>query len=69
MPDPDPRQIAAEMRRPILLGFLIAAALVALGALALGADLPIAIAAGIGVGLFVGGGIGLLWAARSAESD
>ena len=69
MPAPDPKSIAAEMRRPILLGFLIAAVLVALGALALGADPPIAIAAGIGVGLFVGGGIGLLWAARAADPD
>jgi hypothetical protein len=69
MPDPDPRQIATEMRRPILLGFLIAALLVLLGALALGADPPIAIAAGIGVGIFVGGGIGLLWAARAADPD
>ena len=66
MPDPDPRQIATEMRRPILLGFLIAALLVLPDALASGADPPIAIAAGIGVGIFVGGGIGLLWAARSA---
>ena len=65
----DPRLITAEMRRPILLGFLVATVLVLLGALALGADPPIAIAAGIGVGLFVGGGIGLLWAARAADPD
>ena len=65
----DPKQVAAEMRRPILLGFLIATVLVLLGALALGADLPIAVAAGVGVGLFVGGGIGLLWAARAADPD
>ena len=65
----DPKQIASEMRRPILLGFLITAVLVLLGALALGADPAIAIAAGIGVGLFVGGGIGLLWAARAVDPD
>ena len=65
----DPKQIASEMRRPILLGFLITAVLVLLGALALGADPAIAIAAGIGVGLFVGGGIGVLRAARGVDPD
>ena len=69
MPPSDPKQIATEMRRPILLGFLIAAVLVTLGALAVGADPPIALAIGIAVGLFAGGGIGLLWAARAVDPD
>ena len=65
----EPTSPAAAMRRPIVLGVLIAFVLVTLGVLALGGDLSIAIAAGVGVGLFVGGGIGLLWAARAASPD
>ena len=65
----EPAQRTAAMRRPIVLGVLIAFTLTLLGVLALGGDLAIAIAAGIGVGLFVGGGIGLLWAARAVEPD
>ena len=41
--------------------------LVALFALALGAELWVAVVVGFAVGLFVGGGLGLLLAARSAE--
>jgi uncharacterized membrane protein len=60
---------ANEIRRNAALGVLVAWALVALLALILGADLWVAVLVGFGVGLFVGGGLGLLLAARSASSD
>jgi hypothetical protein len=53
----------------VVLGILVATALVALFALALGAELWVAVVVGLCVGLFVGGGLGLLLAARSAGSD
>jgi len=60
---------ANEIRRTVGVGILVAWALVALLALALGAELWVAVLIGFGVGLFVGGGLGLLTAARSAGSD
>ena len=60
---------ANEIRRTVGVGILVAWALVALLALALGAELWVAVLIGFCVGLFVGGGLGLLMAARSAGSD
>jgi hypothetical protein len=60
---------ANEIRRNAALGILVAWVLVALLALALGAELWVAALVGLGVGLFVGGGLGLLMAARSASTD
>ena len=43
--------------------------LVAVFALVIGAELWVAVVVGFAVGLFVGGGLGLLLAARSVDSD
>jgi hypothetical protein len=65
----DRNQLIAEMRRPVLTGILIAWGLVLLMALAFGASLPAAILIGLAVGVFVGGGIGLLWAAKAVDRN
>ena len=60
---------ANEIRRTAGLGILVAWVLVAVFALVIGAELWVAVVVGFAVGLFVGGGLGLLLAARSVDSD
>lgn len=61
---------AHSLRRGFGLGVLIVFSIVFVAALALGAELWIAVLVGISVGLFVGGGLGLLVSGRlAADTD